>query len=271
MLPTRLPSGTLQAAVAALLLAGCSTTAPQQTNPQAKAPTEQMETQTNPLLAEWTGPYGGVPAFDKMELAHIKPALERGMALHLAEIEAIANNPAPPTFANTIEAMEAAGEPLNRAFVYYGIWSSNRSTPEFRAIQAEMAPKISEHNSRIIQNERLFQRVKAVWEQAQQNPLSDDQQRVAQLVYENFAMEGADLDAAAKERYAAINKELSSLYTAFSNNILADEEKYVVYLSKEQLGGLPDSFVKAAAKAAADRGRKGAMPLPTPAHPWTSS
>ncbi|GAB3536729.1 M3 family metallopeptidase [Pontibacter brevis] len=239
-----------------LAFVGCTST--QQVTPQQTQNTiEQKQNIDNVLLAEWTGPYGGVPAFDKMNLADLKPAIEKGMALQLAEIDAIANNPTPPTFENTIEAMERAGEELNRAFTYYSIWSSNISSPEFREIQAELAPKISEFSSKISQNEKLFQRIKTVYENAQINPLPADQQRVVQLVYEGFAMEGAELDAAAKERYAAINKELSSLYTAFSNNILADEEKYVVYLTKDQLSGLPESFVKAAAKAAADRGQEG--------------
>lgn len=243
--------------LAVLALASCTSVQTQEQTQQTQAATEKMQVQDNPLLAEWTGPYGGVPAFDKMKLADIKPAMERGMAIQLAEIEAIANNPAPATFENTIEAMEKAGEELGRAFTYYGIWGSNVSTPEFREIQAELAPKISEFNSKISQNEKLFQRIKIVYDNSQKNPLPADQQRVVQLIYENFAMEGANLDAAAKERYAAINKELSSLYTAFSNNILADEEKYVVYLTKDQLSGLPESFVKAAAKAAADRGQEG--------------
>ncbi len=244
----------------AILALGSCTSAPRQSSPeQAQTQTgmEQPESSTNGLLAAWEGPYGGVPAFNKMNLAELKPAMERGMALNLAEIDAIANNPAPPTFENTIEAMEKAGEPLNRVFTYYSIWSSNLSTPEFRKIQGELAPQISEFSSKISQNEKLFNRIKTVYEQAQQNPLPEDQQRVVQLIYEDFAMEGADLDAAAKERYAAINKELSSLYTEFSNNILADEEKYVTYLTKEQLGGLPESFIKAAAKAAADNGQEG--------------
>ncbi|MFD3003963.1 M3 family metallopeptidase [Pontibacter toksunensis] len=240
-----------------LAFVGCTSTQTQVPSQQTQTTMEQKQNFDNALLAEWTGPYGGVPAFDKMKLADLKPAIEKGMELQLAEIDAIANNPSPPTFENTIEAMERAGEELNRAFTYYGIWSSNLSSPEFREIQAELAPKISEFSSKISQNEKLFQRIKTVYENSKKNPLPADQQRVAQLVYEGFAMEGADLDAAAKERYAAINKELSSLYTEFSNNILADEEKYVVYLTKDQLSGLPESFVKASAKAAADRGQEG--------------
>jgi peptidyl-dipeptidase Dcp len=228
-----------------------------QQTPQTKKEMNKNELQDNILLQEYQGPYGGVPVFDKMELTKLKPAIEQGMALHLKEIEAIANNPEQPTFKNTIEAMERAGKPLNRAFTYYGIWSSNISSPEFREIQGELAPKISDYSSKISQNKKLFERIKTVYENSQKEPLPADQQRVVQLTYENFALDGANLDEKSKERYAEINKELSQLYTTFSNNVLADEENYVVFLTKDQLGGLPESFVKASAKAAADRGEEG--------------
>jgi peptidyl-dipeptidase Dcp len=243
--------------LAMLVLASCTSVQTQEQSQQAQTATVQAPAETNPLLKEWTGPYSGVPAFDKMNLADLKPAMEKAMALNLAEIDAIANNTQPATFENTIEEMERAGEELDRVFTYYGIWSSNMSTPEFREIQAELAPKISEFSSKISQNEKLFHRIKTVYENSQKNPLPEDQQRVVQLVYENFALEGADLSPEAKKRYAEINKELSSLYTSFSNNVLADEEKYVVYFTKDQLSGLPESFVKAAAKAAADHGQEG--------------
>lgn len=215
----------------------------------------------NILLAEWTGPYGGVPAFDKMKVEDVKPAMEKAMELHLAEIDAIAENSDPPTFENTIVAMEKSGEVLDRVFTYYGIMSSNLSTPEFREMQKELAPEISEYRMKITQNERLFERVKAVYEETQNNPLEPDQQRLVKLVYEGFAMNGAGLDKEAKKRYAEINKELSGLYTDFSNNVLADEEDYVIYLNKDQLSGLPESFVKAAAQAAKDRGQEGKYAL----------
>lgn len=218
---------------------------------------EQKIIMENDLLQEWTGPYGGVPAFDEMKLADLKPAMEKGMELHLKEIEEIAENSAPPTFENTILAMEKSGEPLDRAFTYYGIWSSNLSSPEFRNIQEELSPKISEYSSKISQNSKLFQRIKTVYENSLKNPLPPQQQRAVQLIYEDFAMEGANLNVEDKKRYAEINKELSKLYTQFSNNVLAEEENYVVYLTKDQLGGLPESFIKAAAKAAADRGEEG--------------
>lgn len=258
-------AGSKAALLLTLGIAGCTTTQPQDSSPQPQATTEQQpqaateqqQESTNMLLSEWSGPYGGVPAFDKMDLADLRPAMEEAMALHLAEIDSIINNPNPPTFENTIEAYERAGDELSRVFTYYNIWSSNMSSPEFREIQAELAPKISEYRSKIMQNEELFGRIEAVYENAQQDPLPEDQQRVVQLIYEEFAMEGAGLDEQAKERYAAINKELSSLYTSFSNNVLADEENYVVYLTDDQLSGLPQSFIKSAAKEAADRGEEG--------------
>ncbi|MCK8522061.1 M3 family metallopeptidase [Aquimarina sp. D1M17] len=221
---------------------------------ETKSETKEVE---NPLLAEWTGEYGGTPAFDKVNISDVKPALEKAMELNLEEIEAIANSTETPTFANTIVEMEKSGKELNKIFTYYGILSSNMSSPEFREIQKEMAPKLSDFRSKISQNEKLFQRIKTVYDNAIKNPLEDDQQRVVQLTYEQFAMNGAELDVEKKKRYAAINKELSELYTNFSNNILADEEGYVTYLTKEQLGGLSEPLINAYAKAATDRGQEG--------------
>ncbi|WP_299214087.1 M3 family metallopeptidase [uncultured Aquimarina sp.] len=219
--------------------------------------THPKEKISNTLLAEWTGPYSGTPAFDKMNIADIKPALEKGMELNLADIDVITSNNEAPTFENTIVPLEKSGQELNRVFTYYGILSSNMSSPEFREIQKEMAPKLSDFRSKISQNEILFQRIKTVYDNAQKQPLEADQQRVVQLTYEQFAMNGAELDTEKKKRYAEINKELSELYTNFSNNILADEEGYVIYLTKDQLGGLSEPLINAYGKAAADKGQEG--------------
>jgi peptidyl-dipeptidase Dcp len=211
----------------------------------------------NILLAEWEGPYGGVPAFDHMDLSTLKPALERGMEMNLEEIDAIADNPEPPTFENTILAMEDAGRELGRVFSYWGIWSGNLSTPEFREIQQEMAPRLSEFQSKITQNQALFERIRTVYESEEMQSLRPDEQRLVWLVYDGFARNGATLEGEAKERYAAINQRLAELYTRFANNVLADEEGYVLYLTEAQLGGLSTSFVQAAAAAAADREHPG--------------
>ncbi|MBT8272280.1 MAG: M3 family metallopeptidase [Bacteroidia bacterium] len=211
----------------------------------------------NVLLKDYTGPYGGVPAFDKMKVEDVMEAAEKGMEMNLAEIDAIANNSEAPTFANTIEEMERAGKELGNFFSYYGILRANMSSPEFREIQGKLAPKFSEFQSKISQNEKLFNRIKTVYDNAQENPLDDDQMRVLDLTYKGFAMNGAELEAEKKERYAAINKELSSLYTNFSNNVLHDEENYITYLTEDQLGGLSEGYIKSAAKIAEDNGQAG--------------
>lgn len=211
----------------------------------------------NPLLREWTGPYGGVPHFDQMDLSDLAPAVEKGMELQLAEVDAIAGNPEAPTFDNTIVSMERAGDELGRVMRFFGIWASNLSTPELREIQAELAPKLSEFGSKITQNEALFQRVQAVYESDEVKSLRPDQQRLVQLVYDGFARNGATLDGEAKARYAEINQRLAQLHTQFANNVLADEEGYVTYLDESQTGGLPESFKAAAKSAAEQRGQEG--------------
>lgn len=209
------------------------------------------------LLAKWQGPFQGVPAFDKVSLMGLIPAIEVGMKENLAEIDVIANNTAPATFENTIVAMEGAGSTLDRVFNYWGIWSSNMSSPEFRKIQQEMAPKLSAFSSKISQNTQLFERVSAVYNSEEVKTLSPEQQRLAKLVYNGFARNGATLNAKDKKRYAAINQRLAELHTTFGNNVLADEESYVLYLTKEQLGGLPQSIINSAASAAKDRDHDG--------------
>ena len=154
----------------------------------------------NILLQEWTGPFGGVPAFDQMKIEDVKPAMLQGMEMNLKDIDAIASNTDAPTFENTIEEMERAGAELDRAFNYFGILSANMSTPEFRDIETELAPLFSEFQSKITQNEKLFKRIKAIYEASLENPLETDKQRVVELVYKGFEMNGAELDAEKKVR-----------------------------------------------------------------------
>ena len=130
------------------------------------------------------------------------------------------------------------------------------STPEFRKIQGELAPKLSEYSSSISQNEKLFERISAIYNSSKTNPLEEDQQRVLDLTYKSFAMNGAALNDDKKKRYADINLELSKLYNDFSNNVLNDEENYVTYLDETQLDGLSDAFIKSAKKIAEDKGFK---------------
>ena len=224
---------------------------------QANSDTTTKITQQNPLIAKFAGPYGGVPAFDKMELADLKPALEQGMALKLAEIDRIVNNPQPANFQNTIVALEKSGADLSRVYRYWGIWSSNKNSAEFREIQKEMVPKISAFDSSITGNEQLFARVKAVYQSEELSTLSSEEQRITALIYNGFARNGATLEGEAKARYAAINQEVAGLQTQFANNVLADEEHYVLFLTKEQLSGLSESLVSNAANAAKGLGKEG--------------
>ena len=249
----------LTALAVVVALSACSeqktTSSPSAESENASSTSQAGE--NNVLLQAFKGPYGGVPAFDKMSLSDLEPAFEKAMAINLKEIEAIANNPAPPTFENVIVALEKAGAELSRVYTYYGIWRSNKSSPEFREIQGKLSPKLSAFSTKIIQNEKLFSRVKAVYESDEMKQLTPEEQRVTWMRYNRFARNGATLDGEAKKRYAEINQELATLHTQFSNNVLADEENYVTYITEDQLDGLPASFVTAAKAAADARGESG--------------
>ena len=253
MKPKQLLSTTLLCAVIAFT--GCNED--KKTESETETKTDIAKMSNNILLQQWKGPFNGVPAFDKMKIEDIKEAMETGMALNLKDIDAIANNTEAPTFENTIAEMERSGKVLNDVFTYYGIFRSNMSTPKFRDIESELAPKLSEYRSKINQNPKLFKRIKAVYDASKTTPLDPDQQRVVDLIYKRFEMNGAELNDDKKARYAAINKELSSLYSTFSNNVLHDEENYITYLTKDQLDGLSEGFVKSAAKIAKDNGQDG--------------
>ncbi|MDZ4319099.1 MAG: M3 family metallopeptidase [Phenylobacterium sp.] len=211
-----------------------------------------------PLLAPWTGPYGGVPPFDQVKIADFAPALEAGMAQELAEIEAIANNPAPPTFDNTIAALERAGAALDRVNTSYWVWGGTLSNPEMRAVETAMAPRLSAHSDKILQNAKLFARIEQVYEGRESAGLTPEQQRLTWKRWNAFVRAGAKLDPAAKARVAQINGELAQAFTTFSQNLLADETDYVLYLKTEaELRGLPEDVRAAAAAAATERNRPG--------------
>ena len=227
------------------------------TDTKIELPAVEMPAIDNVLLAEWTGPYGGTPAFDTMSLDAVVPAMDWGMEKNLKEIDAIVANPEAATFENTILALEKSGAELDRAFPYWGIWRSNMNSPEFRKIQAQVNPKLSEFSSKITQNQGLFDRIKAVHDNPNVKDMRPDQQRLIQLTYDGYARNGATLNTEDKKRYAAINKRLSKLHTDFANNVLADEEGYILYITKDQLSGLPESFVKAAGATATANGKDG--------------
>ena len=172
-------------------LAAATTAAPPAT---AAAPALATAITDNPLLAPWSGPHGGVPPFDKVKVEQFQPALEAAMAEQLREIDAIANDPAPATFDNTIAALERAGRTMNRVGSVYGIFSSTLSTPEFKQVEQTMAPRLAELGDKIAQNEKLFARIAAVYESPEKAKLTPEQQRLVWLDYTNFVRAGAKLD-----------------------------------------------------------------------------
>lgn len=204
----------------------------------------------NPLLTRWTGPYNGVPPLDQVKVPYFSPALEAAMAENLREVEAIASNSAAPDFQNTIAALERTGKKLDRVTTVYGIWSSTMNDVEFQKVEKEMAPKLAAFSDKIYQNENLFKRIEAVYNDPGKSKLTPEQQRLTWKYYTNFVRAGARLDTASKERLSKINQDLAGLFTQFSQNVLADEGQVLVLKKEEDLAGLPQSLKDAAAAAA---------------------
>jgi peptidyl-dipeptidase Dcp len=222
---------------AALLTASMSTDSFNKTVYATNSPADP-----NPLLAEWAGPYGGVPPFDKVQVALFKPALESAMAENLADIDKVAKQSTTPTFDNTIVQLEKAGHTFDRVSTIYGIWSSTMSSPDFQLVQREMAPKLAAFSDQITQNEPLFKRIETIYNSPEKKKLNSEQQRLVWLYYTNFVRAGARLDASAKARLTEINQELASLFTKFSNNVLFEEDnQFVTLKSEDDLKGLPQS------------------------------
>jgi peptidyl-dipeptidase Dcp len=212
----------------------------------------------DPLLAPWSGPFGGVPPWDQVTVERLGPAIEAAMQAYLAEIDAITANPEPATFDNTIAAMERAGEAYRHVLTLYGVHSGNLSTPEFQALERETAPKLAAFSDRIVQNEALFRRIEAVYESDAKAGLSPEQQRLAWRRYRDFVRAGAKLGPEQKAKVAAINQELAGLFTRFGQNVLADEtSRYTLIEKEEDLAGLPEALRSAAAEAAHGKGHEG--------------
>ncbi|MGC8988863.1 MAG: M3 family metallopeptidase [Verrucomicrobiia bacterium] len=211
-----------------------------------------------PLLARWDGPFGGVPPFDQVRVDQFKPAFDVAIEAYRAEIRAIAENPASPTFDNTIAELERSGRMLDRVKAVYDVWSSTMSTAEFRQVEQAMEPKLAALRDEVFQNEKLFRRIEAIYQSPDKSKLTPEQQRLVWFHYTNFVRAGAKLDPAGKARVAEINQRLATLYTTFSQNLLADEEEYATVISDPRdLDGLPESFRGAAAAEAERRGQEG--------------
>ncbi|MBE0412082.1 M3 family metallopeptidase [Yoonia sp.] len=207
---------------------------------------------TNPLLADWDTPFG-LPPFDRISDDDFAPAVDAALAEARANIAAITENPAPPTFANTIEALEQAEETLGRVLgAFYGMAGAD-SNPAREALQREFAPLLAAYGSEISENKALFARIDAIWADRDALALTDEQQRVLLLTRRGFVRSGAQLDGAEAEALRAVKSRLSVLGTQFTQNLLADERAWVMPLGDDDLAGLPDFVITTAGAAGAEK------------------
>ncbi|ETK31867.1 M3 family metallopeptidase [Microbispora sp. ATCC PTA-5024] len=210
-----------------------------------------MISAANPFLSPSTLPYQ-LPPFEEIEEEHYGPAFEQGMAEHLAEIEAIADDPAPPTFENTIEALERSGRLLDRVSAVFFNKASSDTTPGIQAIQKDVTPKLTQHADAIHLNPRLFARIRAV------EPADDEQRWLLERYLTDFVRAGAELGPDDQERLRAINERLSTLGTTFQQNLLADTNaRAVVVDDAAELEGLSEDAVNGLAETARERGLDG--------------
>lgn len=210
----------------------------------------------DPLLDESPLPFGA-PAFDRIMAEDFLPAFRTGIAYARAEIEAIAGNAEPPTFANTIVAMERAGAALARVRRIFWTLSSAQAVPAIRAIEAEVSAMMTEHGTAITHDPRLFARVDQLWKQRENLALDEAQLRLLTASHRGFIDGGALLDAERKARFAAIQQELSALSTRFGQNVLAATAEWSMHLSPEDCAGLPDAMLASTAKRAQADGLPG--------------
>ena len=219
-------------------------------------------TDANPFAHASTLPFG-VPDFSKISDGDYQPAIEAGMAAHLAEIEAIATNPAPPTIDNTLVAMERSGQLLTRAYAAFGAVVSANTNDTLDAVEQAISPKLAAHSDAILLNPALFARIQALYDARGQLPAGSEEARLLEVTYQNFVNAGAKLDPVAKERVKQINTELSTLGTDFSQKLTeATKRAALVVDRRKELAGLSDAEIEAAAREAAERGLKGKYVLP---------
>ena len=209
------------------------------------------------LLQEWTGPYEGVPPWDKVKVAQFPAAFQAAMHASKAEFEAMLAKPEAITFDNTITASELSGEKIGRLFSIWGVHSSNLSNPEVRKIQAEWEPKVSAFFSELALDARYFQRVKYLYDQRANLGLDAKQMRLLERTYDGLVRNGAMLDAGKKAQVISIETDLAKKFSAFSEKVLADEETFILITDAADLAGLPESYVAAIQAAAKAKGQTG--------------
>ena len=211
----------------------------------------------NPLLAEQNTPYG-VPAFDKIKLEHYKPAFDAAIKAYREEVDAITNNEEAPTFQNTVAALDRSGSLLSQVEgVFFNLLETD-GNDEMNALAEEIMPLLSECTDETLLNEKLFARVKAVYDQRESLDLTPEQLRLTEVCYKNYVQNGANLEPAAKERLKEINRELGLLSLKFGQNVVAETNAVQHFVTDEaELEGLPESAKQAAAEEAEAAGHPG--------------
>ena len=222
-------------------------------NTEAEKPSEPE----NILLRDFTTPFN-VPPFDSISNEDFMPAFEEAMRMHNEEIEAIANNEEPATFENTIEQLAYSGSKLSTVSgIFYNLNSANTSD-EMQKIAQELSPKTSEHYDNITLNDKLFQRVKTVYDTRAEKNYPKEQAKLLEKTYKGFVRSGANLNEEQKEKLRELNKEISALTLEFGQNVLAETNAFeLVVDNEEDLSGLPDGLISAAAETAKEKGKEG--------------
>ncbi len=208
---------------------------------------------TNPLLSDWTTPFGIAP-FDRITDADFEPALDAALTEARAAIAAIADNPEPPSFANTIEALELADETLGRVLGTFYTLAGTDTNDARNALMREFSPRLAAYGSEISQNRALFDRIEALWEARETLDLTDEQARVLYLTRLSFVRSGSALEGEARDRLAEVKERLAVLGTEFSQNLLKDEADWFMELAEDDLEGLPTFVVDAARAAGEEKG-----------------
>nr|WP_242664779.1 M3 family metallopeptidase [Sphingopyxis terrae] len=224
--------------------------------PTAKAPAS-APADANPLLAPWTGPYEGVPPWDKLDPDLFPDAFEKGMAEVKADVQAVIDNPAAPTFENTHVPMQLAGETMDRVFAMWGVQTSNKSNDRVEDIDAEWSPKLTKFYTELFLDPKLFARYKAVYDTRLTSGLNAQQIRIVERSYDEMVRDGANLSPADKAKLVDMNAKLEGLFSTFSSKLLGDEKLYTFVTDKAELDGLPAGFVASLAAAAEAQGKPG--------------
>ena len=212
---------------------------------------------TNPFFQEFKTPFG-VPPFEKIKVEHYMPAFRAGIDENQREVKAIAESTAPATFANTVEPLEKSGALLKRVTSVFFVLSESMTDEKMQAIATEVSPLLSKNSDDILLNERLFERIKRVYENREKESLTPEQKRLTEIYYKRFLRNGAALPQEMKDRLRKINEELGLLELKFSDNVLAENNAFQMVLDKrEELAGLPEGVVSGAAEAAQERGLTG--------------